>query len=88
MTVFGDRRRYAMTTRGAVRYDAVHYAEDDVLVFGPETRGLPDAVLDAFRAEQRLPPPLREHSRSLNLANAVAIVVYEAWRQNGFGGGA
>jgi tRNA (cytidine/uridine-2'-O-)-methyltransferase len=88
LTVLGARRRYAITTRGAVRYDAVQYAEDDVLVFGPETRGLPDAVLDAFPTEQRLRLPMREHSRSLNLANAVAIVVYEAWRQNGYRGGA
>lgn len=88
LNVLGTRRRYAVTTRGAVRYDAVHYAEDDVLVFGPETRGLPDAVLGTFPAEQRLRLPMREHSRSLNLANAVAIVVYEAWRQNGFSGGA
>lgn len=88
LNVLGTRRRYAITTRGAVRYDAVQYAEDDVLVFGPETRGLPDAVLDAFPAEQRLRLPMREHSRSLNLANTVAIVVYEAWRQNGFSGGA
>jgi len=88
LAVLGARRRYAITTRGVVRYDAAHYAEDDVLVFGPETRGLPDAVLDTFPAEQRLRLPMREHSRSLNLANAVAIVVYEAWRQNGFAGGA
>lgn len=85
---FGARRRYAITTRGTVSYDTVHYAENDVLVFGPETRGLPDAVLDTFPDEQRLRLPMRAHSRSLNLANAVAIVVYEAWRQNGFSGGA
>lgn len=87
LAALGPRRRYAVTTRGTVRYDAVRYAENDVLVFGPETRGLPAAVLDTFPAEQRLRLPMLAHSRSLNLANAVAVVVYEAWRQNGFSGG-
>ncbi len=84
----GDARRmYAVTTRGTARYDSVLYSENDVLVFGPETRGLPQAVLETFPAGQRLRLPMREHSRSLNLANAVAIVVYEAWRQIDFSGG-
>lgn len=87
LAALGPRRRYAVTTRGTVRYDAVRYAEDDVLIFGPETRGLPAAVLDTFPAEQQLRLPMLAHSRSLNLANAVAVVVYEAWRQNGFNGG-
>lgn len=87
LAALGPRRRYAVTTRGTVRYDAVRYAENDMLVFGPETRGLPAAVLDTFAAEQRLRLPMLAQSRSLNLANAVAIVVYEAWRQNGFSGG-
>ena len=84
----GPRRMYAVTTRGTARYDTVRYSENDVLVFGPETRGLPEPVLEIFPAAQRLRLPMREHSRSLNLANAVAIVVYEAWRQIGFSGGA
>ena len=84
----GPRRMYAVTTRGTVGYDAVSYKSDDVLVFGPETRGLPLTVLETFPESQRLRLPMRENSRSLNLANAVAIVVYEAWRQNGFTGGA
>lgn len=88
LVALGKRRFYAITTRGGVRYDTVRYAADDVLVFGPETRGLPDAVLGTFPAEQRLRLPMCEHSRSLNLANAVSIMVYEAWRQNGFSGGA
>jgi tRNA (cytidine/uridine-2'-O-)-methyltransferase len=87
LSALGPRRRYAVTTRGTVRYDTVRYAENDVLVFGPETRGLPAALLDTFPVEQRLRLPMLAHSRSLNLANAVAIVVFEAWRQNGFGGG-
>ena len=84
----GPRRMYAVTTRGTARYDTVRYSENDVLVFGPETRGLPEPVLETFPAAQRLRLPMREHSRSLNLANAVAIVVYEAWRQIDFSGGA
>jgi tRNA (cytidine/uridine-2'-O-)-methyltransferase len=83
----GPRRLFAVTTRGATRYDTVHYAENDVLVFGPETRGLPESVLNTFPADQQLRLPMLEHSRSLNLANAVAIVVYEAWRQSGFTNG-
>ena len=88
MQALGPRRMYAVTTRGTARYDTVRYSENDVLVFGPETRGLPEPVLETFPAAQRLRLPMREHSRSLNLANAVAIVVYEAWRQIGFSGGA
>lgn len=83
----GNRRYLAITTRGGIRYDGFGYAGNDVLVFGPETRGLPQAVLDGFDARHRLRLPMREGSRSLNLANAVAVVVYEAWRQNGFAGG-
>lgn len=83
----GARRYLAITTRGSGRYDRFAYAADDVLVFGPETRGLPQAVLDGFDDSHRLRLPMREGSRSLNLANAVAVVVYEAWRQNGFAGG-
>jgi len=56
-------------------------------VFGPETRGLPQAMLDALPAERRLRLPMRPGNRSLNLSNAVAVVVYEAWRQAGFAGG-
>ena len=75
-----------MTTHGDSDYDAVRFAVDDVLVFGPETRGLPEAVLASCPAGRRLRLPMRPDARSLNLSNAVAVVVYEAWRQNGFGG--
>ena len=78
------RRLFAVTTRGASRYDLARYRPDDVFVFGPETRGLPDDVLERFAAAQRIRVPMREGNRSLNLANTVAIVLYEAWRQNGF----
>ena len=64
-------------------YD-VRYQPDDVLVFGPETSGLPDAVLVEFAPEARLKLPMRPGNRSLNLSNAVAVAVYEAWRQLGF----
>ncbi|MGE5526238.1 MAG: tRNA (cytidine(34)-2'-O)-methyltransferase [Rhodospirillaceae bacterium] len=75
---------YAVTTRGARRYDDVRYQAHDVLVFGPETRGLPHEVLESFPPEHRLRIPMIAGSRSLNLANAVTVVVYEAWRQLGF----
>ena len=84
---FAGRRMFAVTTRGSTRYDQITYATDDVLVFGPETRGLPAALLESWPRERRLRLPMREDSRSLNLSNAVAVVVYEAWRQCGFGGG-
>lgn len=80
-------RMYAFTTRGTVRYDRVRYRAGDVLVFGPETRGLPAEVLARFSDERRLRVPMRPESRSLNLANTVAIVLYEAWRQLDFEAG-
>ena len=84
---FEGRRLFAATTRGDTRYDAPQYAADDVFVFGPETRGLPLAVLETFPAERRIRVPMRSGNRSLNLANAVAVVVYEAWRQHNFSDG-
>jgi tRNA (cytidine/uridine-2'-O-)-methyltransferase len=79
-------RRFAFTRRASRRYDEVRYHEDDVLVFGPETSGLPDDVLSHFQPDARLKLPMRPGNRSLNLSNAVAVVVYEAWRQAGFAG--
>lgn len=81
---FSARRMLAVTTRGSIRYDAMAFARDDVLVFGPETRGLPESVLDEFAVSHRLRLPMQAGSRSLNLSNTVAIVTYEAWRQIGF----
>jgi tRNA (cytidine/uridine-2'-O-)-methyltransferase len=78
------RRMFAVTTRGSSRYDLARYREGDVFVFGPETRGLPREILDAVAPEHRIRVPMREGNRSLNLSNAVAIVLYEAWRQNDF----
>ena len=84
---FTGRRMFAVTTRATQRYDAPAYREGDVFLFGPETRGLPGEVLAQFPPEQRIRLPMRVTNRSLNLSNAVAIVVYEAWRQLGFPGG-
>jgi len=87
-SALAGRRLFAVTTRGMQRYQEPQYAAGDVFVFGPETRGLPAAVLAEFAAERRIRLPMKETSRSLNLSNAVAVVVYEAWRQLGFRGGA
>ncbi|MBX3661413.1 MAG: tRNA (cytidine(34)-2'-O)-methyltransferase [Burkholderiales bacterium] len=84
---FSGRRMFAVTTRGSTRYDRISYVADDVLVFGPETRGLPANLLKSWPGERQVRLPMMGQSRSLNLSNAVAVVVYEAWRQNGFSGG-
>lgn len=81
-------RVFALSTRNATRYDAVQYREDDAFLFGPETRGLPQDLLETLPAGQRLRLPMRPDNRSLNLSNAVAVVVFEAWRQLGFVGAA
>ena len=81
-------RVLALSTRNSVRYDAMRYTDGDALLFGPETRGLPSAVLESIDPAHRLRLPMRAGNRSLNLSNAVAIVVYEAWRQLGFDGAA
>jgi len=83
----GMPRVFALSTRNSLRYDEATFQEGDALLFGPETRGLPRAVLDALPPEQRLRLPMREGNRSLNLSNSAAVVVYEAWRQLGFEGG-
>lgn len=80
-------RVFACTTKGTQAHDQVCYQENDILLFGSETAGLPPEVLDSFALEHRLRIPMRPTSRSLNLSNAVAIVSYEAWRQLGFAGG-
>lgn len=80
------RRIFALSTRGTVLYTEVQFQPDDALLFGPETRGLPADVLEALPPLQRLRLPMRPGNRSLNLSNAVAVVVFEAWRQLGFDG--
>jgi tRNA (cytidine/uridine-2'-O-)-methyltransferase len=79
-------RVFALSTRGRMRYDRVEYRPGDVLLFGPETRGLPQATLDALPETQRVCLPMQAGNRSLNLSNAVAVTVFEAWRQLGFPG--
>lgn len=81
-------RWLALTVQGARRYDAVDYRADDVLVFGCEATGLRDGVLATFGPDERVALPMMPGNRSLNLANAVAVVAYEAWRQQGFAGAA
>lgn len=81
-------RLFALSTRGRHLYTNVQFHNNDAVLFGAETRGLPQAVLDALPPEQRLRLPMRPDNRSLNLSNAVAVVVYEAWRQQGFAGAA
>lgn len=83
----GAPRIFAFSTRAHRCYADARYQPGDVLLFGPETRGLPDAILTRLPEDARLRLPLRPGNRSLNLANAVAVVVYEAWRQQGFAGG-
>lgn len=80
------RRLFACTTRGKRYYNEVIFQEGDALLFGPETRGLPLEVLQTLPVEQWLRLPMVAQSRSLNLSNAVAVFVYEAWRQLGFDG--
>lgn len=79
-------RCFAFTTRASVEHTAATFAHGDILLFGPETRGLPTEVLESLPAGQRLRIPMRANVRSLNLSNSVAIAVYEAWRQWGFSG--
>jgi len=81
------RRMFALTTKGSRRHDAPAFEKDDVFVFGPESRGLPEALVAGFPADQRLRLPMLPERRSVNLSNAVAVMVYEAWRQQGFAGG-
>jgi len=77
---------YALTTKGKQSYTEARFEANDVLLFGPETRGLPDKVLDILSLEQKLRLPMLADSRSLNLSNTVAIVAYEALRQHDFAG--
>ena len=86
-TALAGRRMFAMTTKGSRRHDAPSFVAGDVFVFGPESRGLPAELLAEFVVEQRLRLPMLPERRSVNLSNAVAVMVYEAWRQQEFAGG-
>jgi tRNA (cytidine/uridine-2'-O-)-methyltransferase len=77
-------RLLACSTRSRTDYHQTSYRDEDILLFGPETRGLPQEMLDELPAGQRIRIPMRPGNRSLNLSNAVAVVLYEAWRQLGF----
>ena len=77
---------YGCSTKGSKSYSDIQYQAGDAFLFGPETRGLPQQVLDALGTEYVVRIPMCAESRSLNLSNAVAIIVYEAWRQQGFSG--
>ena len=80
------RRLFALSTKGQAGFQETKFQPGDVFIFGPETRGLPAELRDSLPPEQTLRLPMREGQRSLNLSNTVAVVVYEAWRQNGYAG--
>jgi len=82
----GDARAFTVETSGTRLYSQADFQPGDALIFGSERRGLPPKVLDVVPAARQLIIPMRAGNRSLNLSNAVALVVYEAWRQNGFRG--
>ncbi len=84
MVLIKPNRIWALSTRGSRRYSEVSYQAEDAFLFGPETRGLPQSLLDALGPEQVIRLPMVAQSRSLNLSNSVAALVYEAWRQSGF----
>ncbi len=81
-------RLLVISTRGTVRYDLVQYQSDDAVIFGSETSGLPQEIVDSIPLANRVRLPMRPDNRSLNLSNAVAVVAFEAWRQQQFEGGA
>ncbi|WP_343554842.1 tRNA (uridine(34)/cytosine(34)/5-carboxymethylaminomethyluridine(34)-2'-O)-methyltransferase TrmL [Pantoea sp.] len=80
------QRLFALTTKGTPAHSAVSYQKGDYLLFGPESRGLPTEILNALPAEQKIRIPMMAESRSMNLSNAVSVVVYEAWRQLDYAG--
>lgn len=84
---FDGRRIFALSTRGKVRHDRVSYQKGDAFLLGPESRGLPDEILNSLGEGNRIRIPMLPSSRSLNLSNSASVVIYEAWRQGGFQGG-
>jgi len=79
-------RLFALTTKGTPAHSAVSWQPDDYLMFGPESRGLPATILENLPSQQKIRIPMVENSRSMNLSNSVAVVVFEAWRQLGYAG--
>ena len=88
LAAIGPTRVFALTTRGHLRHDQVEWQRGDTLLFGNETSGLPESVMNTISAECRIRLPMRPQNRSLNLSNAVAVTVFEAWRQLGYPGAA
>ena len=86
LATLGSGRLFACTTKGSTRPSDVAFAAGDILLFGPETRGLPMEVIESLPPDQRLRLPMLPQSRSMNLSNAVAVLVYESWRQLGYQG--
>jgi tRNA (cytidine/uridine-2'-O-)-methyltransferase len=86
LSSLGNAVVYALSTRGVTKHSAPDYAPGDAFLLGPETRGLPADLLQSFPEERRLRIPMRPESRSLNLSNAAAVIIYEAWRQQAFPG--
>jgi|TARA_B110000238_G_scaffold186042_1_gene214794 tRNA (cytidine/uridine-2'-O-)-methyltransferase len=84
---FNRERVFAITTKGSINHTQVEFEAGDILMFGPETRGLPNEVLGLMAGNRKIRIPMLHNSRSLNLSNAVSIVVYEAWRQLEFRSG-
>jgi len=84
LLAFDPARVFALTTKGSQAFHQIRYQTGDAFLFGPESCGLPPAVLGRFAAAQRVRLPMLPHSRSLNLSNAAAVAVFEAWRQGGF----
>lgn len=80
----GERHLFACTTKTKQHHSQAHYQDEDVLLFGPESRGLPADILDNINSDQKIRIPMQANSRSLNLSNAAAIILYEAWRQIGY----
>ena len=78
------QRIFACSTKGRTNYATPQYKPGDTFIFGPETRGLPEKILNSYPQEHVIRIPMQESSRSINLANAVGIILYEAWRQNNF----
>lgn len=86
LQALGEPRVFAISTRGKTAHSDPQFKPGDAFLFGPETRGLPGDILESLPEQQQLRIPMRAGSRSLNLSNAAAVVVYEAWRQLGFEG--
>ena len=86
MSALAGRRMFTFSSKSTQRYDEVEFTDDDVLIFGAERTGLPSSITNNMPSANRLKIPMRPGNRSLNLANSVSLVLYEAWRQLGFAG--